>query len=85
MLVLAHFIRLSRRAPKNNNFHHSKHDPVGGDGVDGLSVTKFDTLLTLWQNLSCLGNFFTVYFVFGKILNQLWQEIMLLAKFSLLY
>ena len=35
------------------------------------------------KKLKLFGNFLRAYFEFGKSLNQLWQYLMLLRKFSL--
>ena len=47
------------------------------------SVARFGQISPLWWNLTCLV-IFKVNIVLSTILNQLWQYIMLLGKFSLL-
>ena len=48
------------------------------------SVTRFGKISPLGQTLKNLSELFRVYFLFGKILNLLWQCISILAKFELL-
>ena len=51
----------------------------------GSSVTRIgDFLATFETFFKSLGNFNEYYFVFGKILNLVWQYFMLLGKFTLL-
>ena len=37
------------------------------------SVTRFGEISPLWQKFRCFGKSLTVYFLFGKMLSQLWQ------------
>ena len=39
----------------------------------GFSVTRFDEILPLWQNVERLLQFYRVYFVFGKMLCLIWS------------
>ena len=41
--------------------------------VGFFSVTRVGEISPLWQILQVFGNFSTVDFLFGKILNLLWQ------------
>ena len=36
-------------------------------------VTRFGKILPLWQKFKSLWQFLTAYFLFGKVLNLLWQ------------
>ena len=51
-------------------------------GDEIFSVTRFDKILPLWQNLKSLWAIFGIVdLVFGKLLYLRWQFLMLLSKF----